>query len=100
MVDFSTILRHEAQLRQVAAQLREANSIIESAKAGAESAATELASNWEGDARDAFVAEQVRAKTWITQMISIVLEISVTIDRINSQYTDLEANVTQIITSK
>ena len=51
-----TILRHEAQLRQVSAQIRQANSIIDSAKKGADAAAEQLAANWEGDARDAFVA--------------------------------------------
>lgn len=100
MATLSTIMRHEAQLRQVAAQIREANSIITEAKQGAEAAATELAANWEGDARDAFVEEQLNAKTWIEKMIEIITEMVNTIDRINTSYTDVDQTVADLIRSK
>ena len=61
MVGVATIMRHEAQLRQVSAQINQANEIIRSTKESCKSAAEELAQNWSGDARDAFVAEQVKA---------------------------------------
>ncbi|MBR3738842.1 MAG: WXG100 family type VII secretion target [Clostridia bacterium] len=100
MAALSTIMRHEAQLRQVAAQIREANSIIADAKAGAEAAATELAGNWEGEARDAFVQEQLNAKTWIEKMIEIIAEMVNTINNINTSYTNVDQTVADMIRSK
>ncbi len=100
MVAISTIMRHEAQLRQVSQQIRQANSIIDSASKGAEAAAQELAANWSGDARDAFVAEQVKAKTWWQQMIQIIGEIVTTIDKVNSTYSTVEQTVSNLIKSK
>lgn len=100
MPAISTIMRHEAQLRQVSQQIRQANSIIDSARKGAEAAATELASNWSGDARDAFVAEQVKAKTWWEQMIKIIDEFIVTIDKVNSTYSTVEQTVSNLIKNK
>ena len=95
-----TILRHEAQLRQVSAQIRQANSIIDSAKKGADAAAEQLAANWEGDARDAFVAEQLKTKAWWEQMIQVINEIAATIDKVNSAYSNVEETVSNIIKSK
>lgn len=89
-------MRHEAQLRRVSAQIREANSIITEAKQGAESAATELASNWEGDARDAFVEEQLNAKNWIETMIEVVNDLVNTIDTINTCYTNMDETVSNL----
>ncbi len=100
MVTLATIMRHEAQLRQVSAQIREANSIIDSAKKGCEAAAKELASNWAGDARDAFVAEQLRAQSWLEKMISIISEMVATIDKVNNQYTNVEQTVANLIKNK
>lgn len=100
MAAISTIMRHEAQLRRVAAQIREANSIITEAKQGAESAATELASNWEGEARDAFVQEQLNAKSWIEKMIVIVNEMVNTIDTINTSYTNVDESIASLIRNK
>ena len=99
MVALSTIMRHDAQHRQVAAQIREANSIIDSASKGAEAAAQELCSNWAGDARDAFLAEQVKAKSWWEQMIQIIAELASTIDKVNSAYSTAEQTVKDTIGS-
>lgn len=100
MPTLATIMRHEAQLRQVSAQIRQANSIITSAKQGAEAAASELASNWEGSARDAFVAEQLKAKSWLEKMIQIVEEMVTTIDKVNSAYSTVDSAVTNLIKNK
>lgn len=100
MPAISTIMRHEAQLRQVSQQIRQANTIIDSANKGAEAAAAELASNWAGDARDAFVAEQIKAKSWLDQMIKIIEEIVVTIDKVNSTYSTVEQTVSNLIKNK
>ena len=96
----STIMRHEAQLRQVSAQIREANSIIEQAKKGCEAAAEKLGAKWAGDARDAFMAEQVKAKTWIEQMIQIVHEMVSTLDQVLSKYNAVEESVSNLIKNK
>ena len=100
MPTLATIMRHEAQLRQVSAQIRQANSIITSAKHGAEAAASELAANWEGSARDAFVAEQLKAKSWLEKMIQVIEEMVTTIDKVNSAYSTVDNEVTNLIKNK
>lgn len=93
----SIIMRHEAQLRQVAEQIQQANTIIDGAKKGMESAAADLAANWEGAARDAFVEEQLNTKTWLEMMIQIIQEMVSTINKINSSYTDVDQKVKDLI---
>ena len=100
MVAISTIMRHEAQLRQVSAQISQANEIIRNTKEGCKAAANELANNWSGDARDAFVAEQLKATTWLEKMIAIIGEMISTIDKVNSTYSSVEQTVSNIIKSK
>ena len=96
----STIMRHEAQLRQVSAQIRQANQIISEAKDACNAAAEELAANWEGDAREAFVAEQLHAKSWLEQMISIIGELITAIDRINDTYTNVDSTIANSIRNR
>ena len=100
MVAIATIMRHEAQLRQVSAQIRQANDIIRQTKDGCKQAAQELANNWSGAARDAFVAEQTKATTWLEKMIGIVQEIITTIDKVNSTYSNVEQTVSNLIKNK
>ena len=100
MVGISTIMRHEAQLRQVSAQIRQANEIIRNTKESCKSAASELAQNWSGDARDAFVAEQLKATTWLEKMIAIIGEMVSTIDKVNQTYSTVEQQVSSMIKGK
>ncbi len=100
MVGVATIMRHEAQLRQVSAQINQANEIIRSTKESCKSAAEELAQNWSGDARDAFVAEQVKATSWLEKMIAIIAELSSTIDKVNQTYSNVEQQVSNLIKGK
>ena len=100
MPTIATIMRHEAQLRQVSAQISEANAIIRETKEGCKSAASELANNWSGSARDAFVAEQLKATTWLEKMIEIINELSSTISKVNSTYSTVEQTVSNLIKSK
>ena len=100
MVGITTIMRHEAQLRQVSAQIRQANDIIRQTKDGCKSAAEQLAANWEGAAKDAFVAEQVKSTSWLEKMIGIIGEMINTIDKINSTYSSVEQTVSNLIKSK
>jgi WXG100 family type VII secretion target len=93
-------MRHEAQLRQVSAQINQANEIIRSTKESCKSAAEELAQNWSGDARDAFVAEQVKATSWLEKMIAIIAELSSTIDKVNQTYSNVEQQVSNLIKGK
>ena len=99
-MSIATIMRHEAQLRQVSAQIREANSIIRDTKEGCKTAAEELANNWTGEARDAFVAEQLKATTWLEKMIQIIDELGSIIDKVNSTYSTVEQTVSNLIKSK
>ena len=100
MAGLATIMRHEAQLRQVAAQIREANSIINDAKGSMEEAANTLCENWEGDARDAFYSEQLNYKTWLQQMIQIIDEMINTIDQVVNKYANVEQSVMLAIKNK
>ena len=100
MIAAATIMRHEAQLRQVSAQIREANEIIRQTKEGCKKAADVLAQNWSGDARDAFVAEQQRSTSWLEQMIAIIGEVINTIDKVNQTYSNVEQQVSNLIKSK
>jgi WXG100 family type VII secretion target len=93
-------MRHEAQLRQVSAQINQANEIIRSTKESCKSAAEELAQYWSGDARDAFVAEQVKATSWLEKMIAIIAELSSTIDKVNQTYSNVEQQVSNLIKGK
>lgn len=97
MPTLATIMRHEAQLRQVSAEIRQASSIIDEARKGAEAAANDLAANWAGSARDAFVAEQAKTKTWWDAILDVISEIVDTIDKVNSAYTAVEETVTNLI---
>ena len=100
MPTLATIMRHEAQLRQVSAQIRQANDTINSVKQGVEAAANDLASKWEGAARDAFVAEQLHAKTWLEKMIGVIGEMISTIDKVNAAYSTVDKTVSDLIKSK
>ena len=100
MTVIGTIVRHEAQLLQVSAQIREANSIIRESKEACKAAARELADNWTGSARDAFVAEQLEATTWLEKMIEIVGEMGSVLEKVNSTYNNVEQTVSGIIKSK
>ena len=100
MLTAATIMSHEAQLRQVSAQINQANEIIRTTKESCKSAAEALAQNWSGDARDAFVAEQVKATSWLEKMIAIIAELSSTIDKVNQTYSNVEQQVSSIIKSK
>lgn len=100
MVGLTTIMRHEAQLRQVASQINQANEIIRQTKDGCKAAAERLANNWEGDAREAFVSEQLKATTWLEKMIEIIREIVNTIDKVNNSYSSVEQTVSSMIKNK
>ena len=48
----------------------------------------------------AFVAEQLKATSWLEKMIAIIGEMVSTIDKINSTYTNVEQTVSSMIKSK
>ena len=100
MVGITTIMRHEAQLRQVSAQITQANEIIRQCKESCKNAAEQLAANWSGDAREAFVAEQSMATSWLDKMIGIIGELISTIDKVNNSYSTIEQTVSGIIKGK
>ena len=100
MPGISTIMRHEAQLRKVSAQIAQANAIINETKAGCKAAAEQLAANWGGYAKDAFVAEQLKATPWLEKMIQIINELVSTINKVNDTYSNVEQTVSNIIKNK
>ena len=58
-----------------------------------EKAAEELASKWEGEAKEAFVQHQATAYSWYKQMIQVVLQMIDTIRKAVEQYEEMERTV-------
>jgi WXG100 family type VII secretion target len=100
MPSLELMMVHEAQLRKVAAQINQANAIIEATKKGCQAAAEVLAQNWSGAARDAFVAEQIKANSWLEKMIQIIAELSATINKVSQTYNSAEQTVSKMIKGK
>lgn len=93
----STIIRHEAQLRQATAQINQAKSIINSSSKACDQAAQQLLASWEGDSADAFAAEQLNFKSWWEKMIEVITEVVSAVETINTGYSTLDETIKGII---
>lgn len=86
VVDFVDLVSAEVKIQQALADYREA---VRQAKA----AGDELAAEWEGEAREAFVAEQEKAYQWQIKMIDIVKAVILAIKGACQKYREAEENV-------
>lgn len=100
MVSLATILRHEAQLRQASREIKEARGIIDDASKAANQAAEALLANWEGSAADAFAREQLGFRNWVQVMVGLIEQIVGFIDSANDAYSQVDAEVANMINSK
>lgn len=62
----------------------------------AKAAGDELAAEWEGEAREAFVAEQEKAYQWHIEMIDIVVAIIIAINGAKKSYEEVEDKVKKL----
>lgn len=91
------LLVQAAELLQAAMELNQASEIYEEAVEAAKAAAEDLASKWEGAAKDAFVRHQENAYNWHKQILVVVREMVSTIRKAVELYKQMEATVKGIM---
>lgn len=77
-----------AHLQAAAAQMRQAQQTYSQAIDEVKAAAADLSSKWEGDGRDAFVADQEMAYQYYRNLCTLVLGIIDEIGKIAQRYGD------------
>ena len=87
------LLVQMAELIQAANEINQAVETYNEAVDTAKNAAEDLASKWEGDARDAFVASQENAYSWHQRIIAVVRQMIDVIRRISEDYAETEERV-------
>ena len=87
-----------AKLSIAEAEILKATAEYQKAVNSAKSAGDDLASNWEGEARDQFVAEQEKAYRWHMDIIDIVQAFSNALKATAERYRQAEAQIRSIIT--
>ena len=85
------------ELLQASAKMNEAMERYNEAKEAVQKAAETLASNWEGDAREAFWANQQEAYGWYSQIMLVVLEIIDLVKKVAQEYRDAEDRIKSIV---
>lgn len=93
----STVFKHDWRLIRKASQdMNKALEEYREAKEQVKSAAADLASAWEGDAREAFVASQETAYNWYTEISDIAEGIIMSVSNAAQRYAELEAELQSI----
>lgn len=93
IVTIQAIIGYLAKAREAKEQLNEAN-------ADMKNAAEQLCSIWQGDASNAFAAEQGVLNTWVNEMISIGAEYMDLLSRTAAAFEEMDAQMTQAVTGK
>lgn len=91
------LLVQMAELIQAANEINQAVETYNEAVDTAKNAAEDLASKWEGDARDAFVASQENAYSWHQKIIAVVRQMIEVIRKISEIYDQTEKTVKAIV---
>jgi len=91
------LLVQAAELLQAANQINQAVETYEEAVETCKSAAADLASKWEGEAKEAFVAFQENAYSWWRQMIQIVRNMISVIRKVIDLYNQMEDAVKGVV---
>ena len=91
------ILVQASELIQAASEMNQAMETYEEAVEAAKTAAADLASKWEGAAKDAFVAQQENAYSWHKQIISIVTQMIGVIRKVVDVYNQMEDAVKNVV---
>ena len=94
---FAELIVDAAELLQAANQMNQAAEIYEEAVETAKGAANDLASKWEGAAKDAFVAHQENAYSWYKQILNVVREMVQIIRKAVDLYNQMEDAVKSVV---
>lgn len=86
-----------AEMIAAANDMNRAMESYQEAVAQCKSAGDDLASKWEGEAKEAFVAHQETAFSWYKQMIQTVLQMVDVVRKAADEYTRMEETVKSII---
>lgn len=85
-----TLLVQVAELSAAAAKMNEALDSYREATTEVKNAAEDIASKWEGAAKDAFVADQNQAYNWYASLTDVVFAIIEEARRCIQRYQDAE----------
>jgi len=96
-MSFVKILVQAIELAQATNDMNQAMEVYRDSVEAAKSAADELASKWEGAAKDAFVAHQENAYKWHNDIIAIVLEMISTVRKAIDVYNEMEDAVKSLM---
>ena len=91
------LLVQASELIQAANQMNQAMETYQDAVETAKSAAADLASKWEGAAKDAFVNQQENAYTWHKSIISIVRQMIDVVRKVVDVYNQMEDAVKNVV---
>ena len=91
------LLVQAAELIQAANDMNQAMEVYETSVDEAKSAAADLASKWEGAAKDAFVAHQENAYSWHRQIIAVVINMISVIRQVIDLYKETEEAVKKVV---
>ena len=91
------ILVQAAELIQAANQMNQAMETYKEAVETTKTAAADLASKWEGAAKDAFVKHQENAYNWHNKIIQVVLEMVDVIRKVIDLYNQMEDAVKSVV---
>ncbi len=90
-MSFAELLVNAAEIAAALNAMNKAMEAYNDAVEQCNKAAEELASKWEGDAKDAFVQHQATAYSWYKQMIQTVLNMIQIIQQAIEAYTERES---------
>ena len=96
-MDAMRLLVNAIELSQAAAKMNEAMEVYNEAIETVKTAAADLASKWEGDAQQAFVANQEEAYNWYTSIHAVVIYIIETVQKVIEMYNQTEENLKNIM---
>lgn len=91
------ILVEISELTQAVNQMVQASDTYESAVNTAKATAEELASNWEGTAKDAFVRHQENAYNFYKKMLDILRQMIDVVNQAISKYREMMDTVQSIV---
>lgn len=91
------MLVQAAEMTQAIAEMNRASETYKEAVEASKSAADELASKWEGAAKDQFVIHQKTAYDWHLKIIQVVKEMIDVARKAIELYTDMEDSVKSIM---
>ena len=85
------------ELNAVCEELRQAVELYNEATARVKTAAEKLASNWEGEAREAFVSSQQQSCKWYEMISGVALRAGVSVREVLGMYRDAEQRIGNIV---